>query len=81
MQQQETCTPQADQSLIHWASTESSHTDGYLQYTDIFKYLIYLLDLQLDIYLHSNSRAYENPPGVICNPININKHLHEVLFH
>ena len=75
MKQQRTYTLQADQSLIHWASTESSHTDGYLKHAHIFMHMIYQFALQTYINLHDNSRTYKNPSNEICNPISINKHL------
>jgi hypothetical protein len=80
MQKQRKCILQANQSLIHWASTELQHTDGNLKYTRISRNLIYLSDLQIDISLHNNSRAYYYPPGVTCNPISINKHLLGAFF-
>ena len=75
MKQQITCILQADQSLIHWALTESSHTDGYLKHAHIFRHMIYPFALQIDINLHDNSRTYRNPSNETCNPISINKHL------
>ena len=58
MQQQRICILQADQSLIHWASTESKYANGYLKYAHISRHLIYLIDLQTDINLHNNSPTY-----------------------
>jgi hypothetical protein len=79
MQQQRLCILQTDQSLIHWALTESSHTDGYLKHAHIFMHMIYPFALQTDIYLHDNSRTYGNPSNETSNLISINKHLLESL--
>ena len=59
MHKKKTCILQADQSLIHWASTESKYANGYLKYAHISRPMIYLIDLQTDINLHDNSRTYE----------------------
>ena len=80
MQQQKTCILQADQSLIHWATTKLKYTNGYLKYAHIFRPMIYPFALQTDIYLHDNSRTYENPSNETSNPISINKHLLGFLF-
>ena len=52
MQQHKTCILQADQSLIHWSSTELKYANGYLKYAHIFRPMIYLIDLQTDISVH-----------------------------
>ena len=59
MQQQRICILQAGQSLIHLAQNKLKYANGYLKYAHIFRPMIYLIDLQTDISVHNNSRAYE----------------------
>ena len=39
-------------------NTQLKYAAGYLKYAHIFRPMIYLIDLQIDISLHNNSLAY-----------------------